>query len=66
MHSTYLQEHVSIPEASQPPWISDAQMRQDVLETLDVPERIQKLTAHVAAVLGQLEAQTNTGRSTLQ
>jgi ATP-dependent Lon protease len=46
--------------------LADAQMRQDVLETLDVPERIQKLTAHVAAVLGQLEAQLNSGRSTLQ
>jgi ATP-dependent Lon protease len=37
--------------------LADAEARQDVLETLDVPERIRKLTGYVAGLLGQLESQ---------
>ncbi len=46
--------------------LADPEARQDVLETLDVPMRIHKLTGHVAAVLGQLEAQLHAGRGTVQ
>jgi Lon protease-like protein len=35
--------------------LADAEARQDVLETLDVAERVKKVTGHVASLLGQLE-----------
>jgi hypothetical protein len=37
--------------------LADPTARQDVLETLDVPERVHKLTGYIATVLGHLEAQ---------
>ncbi len=37
--------------------LADPEARQDVLETLDVPERIRKVTGYLAALLGQLESQ---------
>jgi Lon protease-like protein len=37
--------------------LADPEVRQDVLETLDVPERIRRVTGYVAALLGQLESQ---------
>lgn len=46
--------------------LADPDARQDILETLDVPERIKRLTGHVATVLGQLEAQNTQGRGTVQ
>ena len=46
--------------------LADPEARQDILETLDIPLRIQKLTGHIASVLGQLEAQAHSGRGTLQ
>ena len=35
--------------------------RQDVLETLDVPERVRKLTSYVAGLLGQMESEQHKG-----
>ncbi len=46
--------------------LADPEARQDVLETLDVPTRIHKLTGHIASVLGQLESQAHAGRGTVQ
>jgi Lon protease-like protein len=46
--------------------LADPAARQDVLETLDVPERIKRLTGYVATVLGQLESQQTQGRGTVQ
>ncbi len=46
--------------------LADPEARQDVLETLDIPARIQKLTGHIASVLGQLETQLHAGRGTVQ
>lgn len=46
--------------------VADSAIRQDLLETLDVPERVHKLTGHLAALLGELEASTRHGRGTLQ
>lgn len=46
--------------------LADPEARQDVLETLDIPTRIHKLTGHIASVLGQLETQNHTGRGTVQ
>jgi Lon protease-like protein len=40
--------------------LADPADRQDILETVDVPERIRKLTGYVAAVLGQVEPQGGT------
>jgi Lon protease-like protein len=40
--------------------LADPDARQDVLETLDVPERIRKLTGYVAGLLGQLDVQGTT------
>lgn len=37
--------------------LADPEARQDILETLDVPERIRKLTGYVAGLLGQLDSQ---------
>lgn len=37
--------------------LADHEVRQELLETLDVPERVRKLTGHIAALLGQLEAE---------
>ena len=37
--------------------LADPSERQDILETLDVPERVHKLTGYIAAVLGQIEPQ---------
>jgi ATP-dependent Lon protease len=37
--------------------LADPAQRQSILETLDVPERIKKLTGYIATVLGQLESQ---------
>jgi uncharacterized protein len=37
--------------------LADPEARQDVLETLDVHERIRKVTGYLAALLGQLESQ---------
>jgi len=39
--------------------LADPEARQDILETLDVPERIRKLTGYVAGLLGQLDSQSN-------
>jgi Lon protease-like protein len=41
--------------------LADADARQDLLETLDVPERIKKLTSYVAGLLGTLEHETSKG-----
>ena len=41
--------------------LADASSRQDLLETLDVPERIKKLTGYIAGLLGQLEYETSKG-----
>jgi Lon protease-like protein len=41
--------------------LADPSARQDVLETLDVPERIVKLTGYIAAVLAQQDAQAHKG-----
>ena len=41
--------------------LADAAARQDLLETLDVPERIKKLTGYIAGLLGQLEYETSKG-----
>jgi Lon protease-like protein len=41
--------------------LADPEARQDILETLDVPERIRKLTGYVAALLGQLDGQPTRG-----
>src|SRR5205085_9863990 len=41
--------------------LADADARQDLLETLDVPERIKKLTGYIAGLLGQLEYETSKG-----
>lgn len=47
--------------------LADPEARQEVLETLDVPTRIHKLTGHIASVLGHLEAQLHAGgRGTVQ
>jgi Lon protease-like protein len=46
--------------------VADSALRQDLLETLDVPERIHKLTGHLAELLGQLETDGRHGRGTLQ
>jgi Lon protease-like protein len=46
--------------------LADPVARQDVLETLDVPERVKRLTGYVATVLGQLEAQISQGRGPVQ
>jgi len=45
--------------------LADADARQDLLETLDVPERIRKLTGYVASVLGQMDSGTS-GKGTVQ
>lgn len=37
--------------------LADPRARQDILETLDVPERVHKLTGYVAALLGSIESQ---------
>ena len=37
--------------------LADPEARQDILETLDVPERIRKLTGYIAGLLGQLDSQ---------
>jgi ATP-dependent Lon protease len=36
--------------------LADPEARQDILETLDVPERIRKLTGYIAGLLGQLDS----------
>jgi Lon protease-like protein len=41
--------------------LADADARQDLLETLDVPERVKKLTGYVAGLLGQMEYETSKG-----
>jgi Lon protease-like protein len=46
--------------------LADPAARQDILETLDVPDRVRKLTSYVATVLGELDAQHEKGRRTLQ
>ena len=46
---------VALPEA-----------RQELLETLDLPERVHALTGHLAELLGRLEAREKPGRGTLQ
>jgi ATP-dependent Lon protease len=46
--------------------LADPAARQDVLETLDVSERIRRLTGYVATVLGHMEAPTSPGRGTVQ
>jgi Lon protease-like protein len=45
--------------------LADPEARQDILETLDVPERIRKLTGYVAGLLGQLDGQ-HTSRGMVQ
>lgn len=44
--------------------LADAEARQDVLETLDVSERVKKVTGYVASLLGTLEDETS--KRTLQ
>jgi Lon protease-like protein len=39
--------------------LADPKERQDLLQTLDIPERIKKLTSYVATLLGQLEYEQN-------
>jgi ATP-dependent Lon protease len=46
--------------------LADPAARQDILETLDVGERIKRLTGYVATVLGQIETQSTQGRGTVQ
>ena len=46
--------------------LADPATRQEILETLDVPERVKRLTGFVATVLGQLETQHSNGRGTVQ
>jgi Lon protease-like protein len=47
--------------------LAEPEARQDLLETLDVCERIKKLTSYVATLLGQMEIPTSPGsRGTVQ
>jgi ATP-dependent Lon protease len=47
--------------------LAEAEARQDLLDTLDVCERIKKLTGYVATLLGQMEMHTPSGsRGTIQ
>ncbi|MFT3926346.1 MAG: LON peptidase substrate-binding domain-containing protein [Myxococcales bacterium] len=46
--------------------LADPNARQDILDTLDVAERVKRLTGYVATVLGQLETQNTQGRGTVQ
>jgi Lon protease-like protein len=46
--------------------LADPEARQDLLQTLDVPERIKKLTGYVAGLLGQLESQHTSSRGMVQ
>jgi ATP-dependent Lon protease len=46
--------------------LADPAARQDILETLDVCERVKRLTGYVATVLGHMETPTNPGRGTVQ
>ena len=46
--------------------LADPIARQDILETLDVAERVKRLTGYVATVLGQIESQSTQGRGTVQ
>jgi Lon protease-like protein len=41
--------------------LADPDARQDILETLDVPERIKKLTGYIAGLLGQFDSQQTRG-----
>ena len=41
--------------------LADPEARQDILETLDISERIRKLTGYVAGLLGQLDTQQTRG-----
>ena len=41
--------------------LAEPEARQDLLETLDVCERIKKLTSYVATLLGQMDSQTASG-----
>lgn len=41
--------------------LADSDARQDLLETLDVPERVKKLTGYIAGLLGQMEYETSKG-----
>jgi Lon protease-like protein len=41
--------------------LADPDARQAILETLDVPERIRKLTGYIAELLGQLDTQQSRG-----
>ena len=46
--------------------LADPAARQEILETLDVPERIKKLTGHIATLLGQLESRSGQARGPVQ
>jgi Lon protease-like protein len=46
--------------------LADPAARQGILEALDVPERIKRLTGYIATVLGQLEAQHTQGKGVVQ
>jgi len=46
--------------------LADPLARQDVLETLDVSERVRKVTEYVATLLGQLEGRPGAPKSSLQ
>ncbi len=46
--------------------LADPAARQDILETLDVGERVKRLTGYVATVLGQIEAESTQGRGPVQ
>jgi Lon protease-like protein len=46
--------------------LADPAARQDILEALDVCERIKRLTGHIATLLGHLESQSHHGRGTVQ
>ncbi len=46
--------------------LADPATRQVILETLDVQERIKRLTGYIATVLGQIDAQSGHGRGTVQ